>query len=34
MLKELPDDDVRYVVIDMFYDTIEGARSEIFFIAW
>ena len=34
MLNELPDNDVRYVVIDIFYDTNEGSRTEIFFIAW
>ena len=34
MLNELPENDVRYVVIDMFYDTSEGSRAEIFFIAW
>lgn len=34
MLSELPTDDVRYIVIDMFYDTNDGARNEIFFISW
>jgi hypothetical protein len=34
MLDALPDNDVRYAVIDIFYDTAEGARAEIYFIAW
>ncbi len=34
MLDALPEDDVRYAVIDIFYDTNEGSRAEIFFIAW
>ena len=34
MLDALPENDVRYAVIDIFYDTNEGARAEIFFIAW
>lgn len=34
MLDTLPDNDVRYVVIDIFYDTNDGSREEIFFIAW
>jgi len=34
MLDELPANDVRYAVIDIFYDTNEGARAEIYFIAW
>lgn len=34
MLDALPDNDVRYAVIDIFYDTAEGARAEIYFISW
>jgi cofilin len=34
MLDALPENDVRYVVIDIFYDTNDGAREEILFIAW
>jgi len=34
MLEELPENDVRYVVIDIFYETTEGSRAEIYFIAW
>lgn len=34
MLESLPDNDVRYVVIDIFYDTAGGAREEILFISW
>ena len=34
MLNALPEDDVRYAVIDIFYDTNEGSRAEIYFIAW
>jgi hypothetical protein len=34
MLEELPENDVRYVVIDIFYETSEGSRAEIYFIAW
>ncbi|UJR35967.1 hypothetical protein I4U23_028708 [Adineta vaga] len=34
MLDALPENDVRYAVIDIFYETNEGARSEIYFIAW
>jgi len=34
MLDALPENDVRYAVIDIFYDTNEGSRAEIFFIAW
>lgn len=34
MLDALPDNDVRYVIIDVFYDTNDGAREEILFIAW
>mgnify|MGYP002779412840 CR=1 FL=1 len=34
MVEQLPDDDVRYAVIDIFYDTNEGSRQEIYFIAW
>ncbi|CAF1052434.1 unnamed protein product [Rotaria socialis] len=34
MLDALPANDVRYAIIDIFYDTNEGSRTEIFFIAW
>lgn len=34
MLDTLPENDVRYVVIDIFYGTNEGSRTEIYFIAW
>jgi len=34
MLEELPENDVRYAVIDIFYETSEGSRAEIFFISW
>ncbi len=34
MLEELPENDVRYAVIDIFYETSEGLRTEIFFISW
>jgi len=34
MLDALPENDVRYAVIDIFYDTNEGSRAEIYFIAW
>ena len=34
MLDTLPDNDVRYVIIDVFYDTNDGSREEIIFIAW
>jgi len=34
MLDALPENDVRYAVIDIFYDTNEGSRAEIFFYAW
>ncbi len=34
MLEELPENDVRYAIIDIFYETSEGSRAEIFFIAW
>jgi len=34
MLDALPENDVRYAVIDIFYDTNEGSRTEIYFIAW
>jgi hypothetical protein len=34
MLEALPENDVRYAVIDIFYDTNDGARAEIYFIAW
>ena len=34
MLEALPENDVRYAVIDIFYETSEGSRAEIFFIAW
>ncbi|CAF4868838.1 unnamed protein product, partial [Rotaria socialis] len=33
MLDALPANDVRYAIIDIFYDTNEGSRTEIFFIA-
>jgi hypothetical protein len=34
MLEELPENDVRYAIIDIFYDTSEGSRAEIIFISW
>ncbi|CAF0861611.1 unnamed protein product [Adineta ricciae] len=34
MLEELPENDVRYAVIDIFYETSEGSRAEIYFISW
>jgi len=34
MLDTLPDNDVRYIVIDIFYGTNEGSRTEIYFISW
>jgi len=34
MLEELPENDVRYAIIDIFYETSEGSRAEIFFISW
>ena len=34
MLEALPEDDVRYAVIDIFYETKEGSRAEIYFISW
>lgn len=34
MVEALPDDDVRYAITDIFYDTSEGSREEICFIAW
>jgi len=34
MLEELPENDVRYAIIDIFYETSEGSRAEIYFIAW
>jgi hypothetical protein len=34
MLEALPDNDVRYAIIDIFYETSEGSRAEIFFISW
>ena len=34
MLEALPENDVRYAVIDIFYETSEGSRAEIFFISW
>jgi len=34
MLDQLPENDVRYAVIDIFYDTSEGSRTEIYFISW
>lgn len=34
MVEELPENDVRYAVIDIFYETSEGSRAEIFFISW
>jgi len=34
MLEELPENDVRYAVIDIFYETSEGLRAEIYFISW
>ncbi len=34
MLEALPENDVRYAVIDIFYDTNDGSRAEIYFIAW
>lgn len=34
MVDALPDDDVRYAITDIFYDTSEGSREEICFIAW
>jgi len=34
MLDTLPENDVRYVVTDIFYDTNDGSREEIILIAW
>jgi hypothetical protein len=34
MLEALPEDDVRYAIIDIFYETSEGFRTEIYFISW
>jgi len=34
MLEELPENDVRYAVTDIFYETSEGLRTEIYFISW
>ncbi|CAF0969883.1 unnamed protein product [Rotaria sp. Silwood1] len=34
MLEELPENDVRYAIIDIFYETSEGSRAEIYFISW
>ena len=34
MLECLPENDVRYAVIDIFYETSEGSRAEIYFISW
>ena len=34
MVEELPENDVRYAVIDIFYETSEGSRAEIYFISW
>ncbi|CAF1560660.1 unnamed protein product [Rotaria magnacalcarata] len=34
MLEYLPENDVRYAIIDMFYETKEGLRTEIYFISW
>lgn len=34
MLEYLPENDVRYVIIDIFYETKEGSRTEIYFISW
>ena len=30
----LPSDDVRYVIADVNYNTLEGVRTEMVFIAW
>jgi len=34
MVDDLPENDVRYAVIDIFYETSEGSRTEIYFISW
>ena len=30
----LPGNDVRYVIVDVHYNTIDGVRTEMVFIAW
>lgn len=34
MISKLPENDVRYVAIDVFYDINDGPRNDIYFIAW
>lgn len=34
MVKTLPDNDVRYAVIDLHYEINDGPRNEIYFISW
>ena len=34
MVSKLPENDVRYVATDVFYDINDGPRNDIYFIAW